>query len=242
MAKVGKTPRKKRVFFDNLKLNKAIIEIRYPKGYLYWDVCGRCILEINKNSNEKIDFFQVSTDECTLKFLDHPNAKASFGIRHMTLSADELKNINIFKENGPLIFEVVKTNLKIQEVSRAGFRLFYALERESVDEAEEFIKELDICSVDVVRFKGFGNKVVVTQPIVEASDDEGDVRIRINAVKRTDADDQGAKFNEYSPRYAVLIDIDFFKQNIKIEEFDLGQFIHRSQKKIKEHIAQILNK
>jgi len=242
MAKVGKKPPIKRIFFENLKLNKAVVEVRYPKGYLYWDVCGKCILDINNKSNEKIDFLGLSADECTLRFLEHPDAKATFGIRHMTLSANELKNLNIFKENGPLILEVVKTHMKIQEISRAGFRLFYAIEKDSVDEAEKFVRELDLCSVSAGRFKGFGNEVVVTQPTVEASDDEGDVRIRINAAIRTDADVPGVKFNEYSPRCAVLIDIDFFKQNIKVEKFDLEQFIHRSQKKIKDNIVHILNK
>ena len=149
---------------------------------------------------------------------------------------------NIFKENGPLILEVVKTHLKIQKISRAGFRLFYVLEKDSVEEAEEFVRELDLCSVSAGRFKGFGNEVVVTQPTVEASDDEGDVRVRISATRRTDADEPGVKFNEYSPRYAVLIDIDFFKQDIEVEKFDLEQFIHRSKKIVKDHIAQILNK
>ena len=81
MAKVGKKPPIKRIFFDKLKLNKAIIEIRYPKGYLYWDVCGRCILEINNKSNEKIDFLRLGADECILRFLENPDAKATFGIR-----------------------------------------------------------------------------------------------------------------------------------------------------------------
>ena len=242
MAKVGRKSNIKRIFYEDLKLNKAIIEIRYPKGYLYWDVCGRCILEINDKSNEKIDFLRLSADECFLKFLEHPGAQAAFGIRHMTLSANELKNLDIFKENGPLIFEVVKTHLNIQYISRAGFRLFYVLKRDSVDDAEEFVKELDICSVSAGRFKGFGDGVVVTNPTVEASDDDGNVRVRISAAKRTDIDDPSAKFNDYSPRYAVLIDIDFSKQDIKAEEFDLEQFIHSSQKKIKDHITQILNK
>jgi hypothetical protein len=242
MGKVKKKPPTKRILFDDLRLNRAVVEIRYPKGYLYWDVCGRCVLEINSKSGEQIDFLRLGADECVLRFLEHPKAQATFGVKHVTLSDTELKNLNLFKEKGPLILEVIKTHLDIQEISRAGFRLFYVLGRDSLDEAQKFVNELGLCSVSAQRFKGFANEVVITEPTIEASDKEISVRVRMNAVRRTDSEELRAEFNEYAPRYGVLIDLDFFRENIKADGFDLGQFIHSSEKKIKDHIAHILNR
>jgi len=36
--------------------------------------------------------------------------------------------------------------------------------------------------------------------------------------------------------------LDFFKQNINVEEFDFESFIHSSEKKVKNHVGNILNK
>lgn len=242
MGKVSKKTPKKRITFYDLKLNRAVLEIRYPKGYLYWDVCGKCIHEINTISNEKIEFVKLSTDECILRFVEDTTAQAAFGFKHITLSATSLKNLNLFKSYTPLIFDVVKKNLNIKEISRVGFRLYYVLKTESHEEGKKFISELDLYSVSSDRFKGFGNELSITQPNIEASDEEGSVSIRISAVKRTDFDDPSSEFDEYAPRYAILMDIDFFKKNINVEEFDFERFIHSSEKKIKNHVGNILNK
>ena len=242
MAKQRKKLVGKRVAFGNLKINRGILEIRYPKGYLYWDVCGRCILEINRKSNEKIDFSELRSNKCILRFVENPTAEASFGINQMTVSAAKLRNVNLFKENGPLILDTIKTYLKIQEFSRVGFRLFYVQKTDSHEEAEEFVNGLDICSVDVDRFKGFGDELSVPQPSTLVSNGEEKVRISISAAKRTDADKEGVEFDEYAPRYAILTDIDFYREDIKVEDFDLELFIHRSHKKIKDNIAKLLSK
>lgn len=242
MGKESKKTPKKRITFNDLKLNRAVLEIRYQKGYLYWDVCGKCIHEINTISNEKIEFLKLNMDECVLKFVEDTAAQATFGFKHMTLSAASLKNLNLFKSYTPLIFDVVKTNLNIKEMSRVGFRLYYVLKTESHEEGEKFISELDLYSISADRFKGFGNELSITQSNIEASDEEGSISIRISAAKRTDSDDPSSEFDEYSPRYAVLIDLDFFKQNINVEKFDFESFIHSAEKKVKDHVGNILNK
>lgn len=231
-----------RILFDSLRANRVILEIRYPKGYLYWDVCGRCIREINTKSKQRIDFVELRGDECILKFVETPEAQATFGLKHMILSANKVKNMNLFRENGPLIFDSVKTYLEIDEISRVGFRSFYVLEKPSYQEAEEFVNSLQLCSATVERFKGFGNELSIAQPIVLVTNEAPNARICISPAKRTDADEPGAKFDEFAPRYAVLVDIDFYLENVKPPEFDLDHFIYECHKKIKDHVAELLNK
>lgn len=236
-----KTPTKRFTYYD-LKLNRAVLEIRYPKGYLYWDVCGKCINEINTISNEKIEFVKLNMDECVLKFVEDTTAQATFGFKHMTISAASVKNLDLFKNYTQLIFDIIKKNLNIKEMSRVGFRLYYVLKTESHEEGEKFINELDLYSISADRFIGFGNELSIKQSNIEVSDEEGSVSIRISAAKRIDSDAPSPEFDEYSPRYAVLIDLDFFKQNIKVEEFDFESFIHSSEKKVKNYVGNILNK
>jgi len=228
--------------FSDLKMNRCVLEIRYPKGHLYWDVCGKCILEINEQTNENIDFLRLEPDECILKFVENPKAQASFGVKHMTMTGNELRNAKLFKENGPLIFETVKKHLGIKQLSRVGFRMFYVLPKDSLEEAEKFVDNTSFYSLDVSRFEGFGNKVEAKQPVVTVSDGKTNVRIRLDAAKRTDSENPEVEVTEYSPRYAVLLDFDFYVENLNVSDFDLQDFIHQAEKKVKEHAAQILKK
>lgn len=241
VAKTNKKT-KKRIMFGDLKLNRCVLEIRYPKGYLYWDVCGKCIIEINKLSKDNIDFLRLNQDECILRFIDNPKAQASFGHKHMTLSENKLKNISFFKENGPMILETVKKHLEIKKISRAGFRMIYVLPKDSYEEAEQFVDELSFCSVNAIMFKGFGNEVEAEQPAVKIRDGETNVRISVSAAKRKDCDEPVIVFTEYAPKYTVLLDFDFSKENMDVGEFDLENFMNQSEKKVKENVAQILKK
>jgi len=233
---------KKRIMFSDLKLNRCVLEIRYPKGHLYWDVCGKSIMEINELSKENIDFLRLKKDECVLKYINNPKAEASFGQKHMTLSENELKNINTFKENGPMILDTVKKHLGIKRISRAGFRLIYVLPKDSYEDAEQFVDELSFCSVNAPIFKGFGSEVEAEKPVVNIRDGETNIRISVSAAKRTDSDEPNITFTEYAPKFAVLLDFDFSKENMDVGEFDLESFMHHSEKKVKENIAQILKK
>jgi len=231
-----------RITFDSLKLNRAILEIRYPKGYLYWDVCGKCVLDINDKSQEKIDFLELKADECILRFVENSTARASFGVKHMTLSATKPRNLNLVKENAPLIFESVKTHLKIEQISRVGFRLFYVLKKDPYEEAEKFVNGLELYTLNIDRFKGFGEELSVAHATVLASNKLDYASISVGPAKRTDADEPSAEFDDFAPRHAVLIDIDFYRENIRVTQFDLERFIHDSEKKIKDNISHLLNK
>ena len=231
-----------RITFDKLRLNRAVLEVRYPKGYLYWDVCGKCIHEINAKSNQGIDFSELTQNECVLRFVEKSEVQASFGLKHMTVSGMKLRNINVLKESAPLIFDTVKTHLQIRQISRAGFRLFYVLRKDSYEQAEEFVNRLQLCSVSAERFKGFGNKLSAAQATVLAIDELATARISVAPAKRSDADDPTAEFDEFAPRYAALVDIDFYRENVSVEEFDLERFMHQSYKKTEDHVTQLLNR
>ena len=49
----------RRITFNDLKLNRAVIEIWYPDGYKYWDCCGNCILCIKEKTNDAFEFLEL---------------------------------------------------------------------------------------------------------------------------------------------------------------------------------------
>ncbi len=230
-----------RILYDSLRLHRAILELRHPNAYLYWDSTGQCVNDIEKDFGGKLTFKEVGSNECTLRFTEIANAQASFGIKHMTMSANSLKNVKPFQDHAPIIFEAVKKNLGIEKITRAGFRLLYALEMDSEKKAEEYIASLDWAEVDAGRFAELGSKAVLLQPAIRVIEGDTSLRIALNAVKRSDAEEPGAKFDKYNPRCALLVDLDFFKENVDASKLDISSFVHHCDKKVKDHIADIIN-
>jgi len=233
-----------RISFDHLKLHRGVLELRYSNGYRYWDVCGKCILEIRSKLRNELDFQQLSgAEECVLKFKSDPRARASFGFRHMTVSGTHLRNIDLFKENGPVIFDIVRENLGIKHLDRVGFRLWYVHATKTSDEAEKMVINLALFNVAAERFIGFGDKVDSIIPSIIVSNQARKVTITIGAAKREESpvptlapDDE-----EYSPQNCVLADIDFYQENVDPGTLNLEQFIHSCQKTVKDNIATLLN-
>jgi hypothetical protein len=233
-----------RITFDHLRLHRAVLEIRYPNGYRYWDICGKCILEIRSRLHDELDFQQLSGgEECILKFKSNPLARASFGFRHLTVSGTYLRNINLFKENGPVIFDIVRQNLEIKHLDRVGFRFWYVYGTKNSGEAEKIVNNLALFNVAAQRFTGFGDKVDSILPSIIVSDGGRKVTITIGAANREGAalERSDPEEEQYSPQSCVLADFDFYQENVDPETINLEQFIHNCQKNVKDNIATLIN-
>lgn len=230
-----------RILFEKLKLYQAVVEVRYMKGYLYWDVCGRCIREINQESGNKIDFSELRAGECVLRFTEEKECQAKFGPRNMSVSGTKLKNVNRLKEFAPLIYEVLRRNLEFEQVSRLGFRVFYVLEKPSEDDAAAFVDSLKLWSVQAARCTAFGDVIQAREVTINVSSGREKTRIHIAPASRSDREDPDAQFDEFAPRHAVLTDIDFSIEDIAAKDLQLDKFIHRSFGKVRDHISTLLN-
>lgn len=234
-----------RITIGDLRLNQCILEIKYPKGYRYWDVCGQCILEIASATKDELDFHQlIAAEECVLIFKNYPRARATFGYRHMTLSAGYLQNVVLFKEKAPLIFDVVRSQLDIGHLDRVGLRFTYVYPTDTSEMAEDLVNAIGVAEVAVERLQGFGSKVDSISPMIVVSDGEAKVNIRISSASRqrpagvpsTPEDD------EYAPEHCVLIDLDFSKEHVDPKDLNLERFIHGCQKKVKDNLDTLLNR
>jgi len=230
-----------RVHFDNLKLNQAIVEVRYPKGYLYWDVCGHCIREINQRSGNKIDLRELQAGASVLKFTEEKGLEARFGVRNMFVTGTRLRNVNALKEYGPLIYDVLREQIQFEQVSRVGFRVFFVLEKESEDDAVAFVDSLKLYSVQADRFARFGDTIHAPEATITLSTGRERTRISIKPASRGDIDDPNAEFDEFAPRHAVLTDVDFSVEDVAAKDLQLEEFIYRSFGKVKDNISTLLN-
>ncbi len=227
----------------DMKLNRVVMEFRYSGGYLFWDKCGECILELKEKLKEPIDFHEHrGGEECVLKFEAIPTAIATFGFKRVSLSCMRLKNINFLRENAPVVLHTITDKLRITQIERVGLRYWYVKKMESKDDAENLVNNLNLSSYDPVRFKGFGEKIVSDSPkaLVVSDDFKVTIRIAPGHAENVALEELGYK-DEYSPEHCLLADFDFYKENVNPEDFDIDEFIHRSHKIIRDNISNLLN-
>ena len=232
----------RRITFNDLKLNRAIIEIRYPDGYKYWDCCGNCILRIKEKTNDAFEFLELKGGEvCVLKSKDVPSNQITFGYKHLTLSAIRLKNLNFFKNYGQILLDVVVNNISIEQITRVGIRFCYIYKTDSQEEANNIISEMKLFNINAEKFDGFGEEVKTERPGLLIIDKDVKINLNISAASSSnEIFDEFGISDEYSPPNCILVDIDFFMEDLVVNDFSLDKFIHLAHKKVKENIAKIL--
>jgi hypothetical protein len=138
-----------------------------------------------------------------------------------------LRNINFFKKYVPILFDSVKHNLDIKELSRIGFRLWFIHKTNSEDDASSIINKSSIYNIAVTRFEGFGREIKACDPVIIISDGSEKIRLSLNAAHRQSEyitpEDKDAE--EFSPKFCLLIDLDFYIEDAPPIDTDLAEFI-----------------
>jgi len=233
-----------RIFYDDLKLNRAVLEIKYPKGYRYWDVCGKCILKLIEGSKEEMDFRELrSSQECAMSFKNDDLAEAAFGIHHMTLAVSCLKNIKPLMSKATLLVDIVRDTLEIDHYSRVGLRFWYVYPTKTKKDAESILDKINLLEVKAERFTGFGDKIDGLVPVINIKGDAFSVHMKVNsaAVSEEGRKAFGPKADEFAPEHCFLIDVDFYKEDVKPPSFVVSDFIHTCHKALRDNIKTLLN-
>lgn len=232
----------RRISLNDLKLNRAVIEIRYPDGYKYWDCCGKCILYIKEKTKDAFEFLELrGGDECVLKLKDFPSHQISFGYEHLTLSALRLKNLDFFNTYSPILLEAVINNIGIERITRVGMRFWYVYKTDTLDEANNIINEFKLFDINTESFKGFGEEVKTERPRLLIIDKDVKMNLSISAAySSNDILNELGIPDEYSPPNCILVDIDFFMEDLMAKDLFIDKFIYSSHKKIKDNLSRVL--
>ena len=225
------------ITYGDLKLHRAVMEIRYPDGYKYWDCCGKCILSIKEKTNDVFEFVKLrGGDECVLKLKDAPSNQMAFGFKHLTLSAMRLKNLDFFKKHGPILLDVAMDEIGITQITRVGMRFLYVYKTETIDEANNIINSMKLFKINAEKFEGFGQEIKTERPTLLIIDNDVKMNLNISAASTNNAilDELGAK-DDYSPPNCILVDIDFFMEDLVAKDLSLETFIYSSFKKVKDN-------
>ncbi|MGO8990460.1 MAG: hypothetical protein ACLQGU_02540 [bacterium] len=232
-------------------LDYVSIEVRYGSGYLYFDRCGQCILDIERECPGWIATsvtVQLGILENATKslYVNFNNERFSFTAQ----KASKLETKEIAKEITSL-WTAIRANFGLEEFIRIGFRSSYLLATESVDEAENRLKRSKFnLTVPEPLLKKEGYAIKNRALVVVLAKDHTEYRVELNAITRHEGlplpdllktdprllskrqkDFRLARMkqvNEYSanPMFAVSLNVDCAKLNpetVSVEEFFLKQ-------------------
>ena len=120
-------------------LDYVAFEIKYGSGHLYFDRCGQCILDIEREYPDWVPTtvnLQTGQLENAAKSLqaNFNNERFSFTAIHASkLSIEEIAK-EIFS-----LWTAVQANFGLDEFIKIGFRSNYLLATESIDQAEKLL-------------------------------------------------------------------------------------------------------
>ncbi len=142
---------------DNSVLEKAVFEVRFEKGFLYWDNCGKIWREIiSKWPDLKAE--SISPERAQLSSKKH-----SFFLRFNANSIDVTQeypdNTSFFREFTEDSIRIISTYLEVKTFTRVGNRFIYILPIKDSNESIELLKKTGFFNVPVVKLSKLGTSV-----------------------------------------------------------------------------------
>lgn len=231
-------------------LDSVSFEIKYSSGHLYFDRCGQCMLDIEREYPDWVSTLvsvQTGRLENATKSL-----YANFSHERFNFTAEKASRLEI-KEIAKEIFSLwtaIQANLGLDEFIRIGFRPHYLLATESLDEAEKRLNRSKINLMIPESLKKEGYIIKNRHLVVVFDKDATEYRVELNTITRHEGlpppdlvktdprllsqrqkDFRLARMKqmaEYSanPMFAVNLNVDCVKFNpetLSVEEFILKQ-------------------
>ena len=159
-------------------------EITYGSGHLYFDRCGQCLLDIERQCP---GWSVINVDVQTGR-LENPGKSFNANFNNQTFNAtaqkaSRLSIAEIAKEVSGL-WKIVQANLGLEEFLRIGFRVNYLLPTESADEAEKLLKRPEI-NVTLPTWVTSGGYAIKNQQLVVVVVKDGtEYRVELCGVTR----------------------------------------------------------
>ncbi|MFA5166963.1 MAG: hypothetical protein WC530_00370 [Candidatus Omnitrophota bacterium] len=225
--------------FDEFLLSRVVFEIRYPKGYLFWDKGGALLFKIEQEAPDLVaikrnkDVYTIANQKLKLE--------ANYNWERLSVDQAGVDNLNQFKKRTDLLWKIIYEELKISEIKRVGTRFWFLSPKASKD-TEALLTKAKIFGSKIEAGSIFGSELVTKDFTLIIKD--GDIGIRIAcgaATRQPDAElDKDEKFLKYNPLEALLVDIDIYTTKIAIDKFVPSEFIQKAYKRIEANLIKLL--
>ncbi|MCH8292427.1 hypothetical protein IH992_15150 [Candidatus Poribacteria bacterium] len=196
--------------YDSFTLERAIFELRFHAGYLYWDNCGKiwCILS-EKWPN--LSMGKVDTSQANFQ-LDDNDIHLSFSYNRFGVHQDYPKKRDFFPRFTDESSQVILEYLQINTFTRIGNRYQYMSGVDDIDEVTKLLVDRGLFNISS-KMENLGKKI--SEPNIKFLIEKNDISItvRIGYVKRE------LEFSVPKPlkvdesafiKQGISVDLDFF--------------------------------
>jgi hypothetical protein len=246
---------------------KIVFELRYRQGFIYLDRCGRTINTIREYYPDWISALSQPSPQVASLINVETGTKFNFNSSKLDLSLDRASEgaldeteIARFAEEAENLTEIVIDQLTLVDFSRIGCRIWYLFPSDTMEEARDFLKSLQLSSASpalssafegevessalAVTINGKDRKFRVGADVVEryAEVDLGDALLNISVQslpskerRRTLVQREKAKSRmRKNPLYATIIDVDAYRDDP--QSVKAGEFVKSSHEKAEKGI------
>lgn len=229
---------------DEFKLDRAVLEVRYPRAYLLWDRAGMLWTRLEKNWPELIN--QEASPARTVFVLELENSYqlATELAASKIIAHDPKENLHEFCDVVAEFVDVVQSVLALDTFSRIGFRLSYFCKKSSLDEAARFVKDTNMVRVPDGPVFSLEPESVNAEVILVFKGANIGARVQINAATKVFefTPPLGAPMKKIRDEsHGVIYDVDYFTVvEVGSAQIDFKEWIREAHHRIRRDSASFL--
>ena len=193
---------------NNATLHKLVCQVRYRRGFIYLDRCGRTVNRIMaeapawilKGSSPNPQNAPLVNVETGTQF-NFGSMSYDLGLERPKESELTENDVETFADEAAYLATVVHEELGLMEFTRLGFRAWFLVATKSKDESEQWIRDHSGIAMPEAWPTAFDEGEVKAQGhaiVIQTADRY--FRIAVNGVERTLALDIGESILNVSPR------------------------------------------
>ncbi len=227
--------------FEDMQLNRVILELRYDEGYLYWDKCGEMLLDIHRQFPEwKWD--GVSTELARLKN-SLRNMELVFNYSNIRFIQNEVENLSQFKEAIDKIAPLITEKFEIKKFKRVGNRYLYILPLENPDQGKKIIQKSPLIKVPEDKLALFGENSDKTAFVIHFENKNLHYRIEFVGTERVEMPTDIRIDERFNPKYGLRVDVDIAIMNeVNVSDFNCSDFVQTNKKFMEYDLIKLIQK
>lgn len=228
---------------NSLVLERLVYEVRFERGYLYWDNCGKIWNELVAKFPE-LEMATVSPQEAKFNYKEE-NIDVSFSANQISINQLYPSNLKLYTKIADEVFNVIISSLKIETLTRIGNRFFYLLKVGSSEESIDIINKIGCFNDISKRISNYGDKII--NPNLKFTITKGDEKgyiVNINHLERN-LDVSLPKIIKYDTSKflskALQLDIDFHTlKPVDCSIVTSSELVKKNERDIKQLINDLL--
>jgi uncharacterized protein (TIGR04255 family) len=229
--------------FSELVCEKAILEVKYPTNYLFWDNSGKTMSKLV----EKYPQFELRDAKLSNVQSDWWSEGITLNFNHLKadLTQDYPKNWDNFKNISSALCDTLRSVLEVKLYERVGTRYVLVLPMKSEEEARAFFLKMNLVSINSEKLHPFGKgKIEEEQVVIRYEGDDRGYTFRLSHARREVTMKVNRPFEISTDRFqknGVMFDVDCYtKKPVEAPVLIPADFIRLTLRTIEDSLLPLL--